>query len=50
MEIIFNANKTAFDSFSLAPAYYIKSYYTQTLSIARARSQPRYIVNRKLEM
>ena len=49
-QIIFNAHKTAFESlfyFSQAPT---KSYHTKALGIARARSQPGYIVNRKLEM
>ena len=48
-QIIFNANKTAFESFAFPELYYIKAYRTQALSITRARSQPGYIVNRKLD-
>ena len=47
-QIIFNAHKKFVLLFP--GSYYIKSYHTQALGIARARSQPGYIVNRKLEM
>ena len=51
-QIIFNANKTAFESFFAFPMlhYFIKSYCTQALDIGRLHpKQDIPIINKKLE-